>query len=125
MKLVSVKKYVALRAALTQEKARLEARLAEINRGLSDGGVSAPAAPVAKTRSTKRGPRAQNSMSLKEAALQVAKAGPMTKPDMLAAIKKLGYKFSAKEPMMSLNTLLYSPGNFKNLGDGKWALLKK
>ena len=124
MKVDSVKQYVALRSALTQEKSALEARLAEINRAL--GGSSAPAAAVVvKTSPTKRGPRAQNSMSLKEAALQVAKAGPMTKPDMLVAIKKLGYKFSAKNPMMSLNTLLYSPGNFKNLGGGRWSLLKK
>ena len=120
MKVDSVKQFVALRAALTQEKARLESRLAEINRALGNG------VATASKRSPVQGrPRAENSMSLREAVARVTKNKPLTKPEILKAIQKIGYKFTAKDPMNSLNVVLYTPGNFKNNGDGTFSALKK
>ena len=121
----AVKQFVALRAALAQEKARLETRLAEINRALGEG---APARTVTQSASAPAGPRgrrsrASNTMSLKEAVTRVTRNKPMTRPEILEAIKKIGYKFTAKDPMNSLNVTLYTKGNFKN-DNGKFSPLK-
>lgn len=125
MKTASVKQFVALRAALLQEKSQLEARLKEICAGLE---TTAPvaAAPAALARGPKkRGPRAQNALSLHEAVNKVVAAKPLTKPEILKAVEGIGYKFTARNPMMSLNTLVYSPGKFKKHPGGKWGSLKK
>jgi hypothetical protein len=119
----AVKQFVALRATLAQEKARLEARLSEINRAL---GERAPAITSAAPRSTAargRRSRATNAMSLKEAVTRVTRNKPMTRPEILQAIKKIGYKFTAKDPMNSLNVTLYTKGNFKN-DNGKFSPVK-
>ena len=109
----AVKQFVALRTALTAEKARLEARLAEINRALGQG---APASRTIAEQSSARGGRvrAKNTMSLKEAVTRVTRNKPMTRNEILEAIRKIGYKFTAKDPMNSLNVTLYTKGNFKN-----------
>ncbi|MCI0534319.1 MAG: winged helix-turn-helix domain-containing protein [Verrucomicrobiales bacterium] len=59
-------------------------------------------------------------MSLKAAVTQVTEDKALTKAEILAAIKKLGYKFTAKDPVNSLNTVLYSKKAFKNQG-GKFS----
>lgn len=118
MKVDSLKQFVALRAALTQEKARLESRLAEINRVLGTGPEAA--ARVARLNAGRR-----NAMSLREAVARATKDKALTKQEILQAIDKLGYKFTASDPMNSLNVALYTPGNFKNNGDGTFRALKK
>ena len=120
MKIDPVKQFVALRAALVNEKARLEARLAEINRALSQAPRSKPA--LSTSRATSH-PRAQNKISLKEAVARATKDKPLTKPEILEAIRKIGYRFSATNPMNSLNVTLYTKGNFKNK-NGKFSPLK-
>jgi len=111
MKVDPVKQFVTLRAALVNEKARLEARLVEIDRALGQtarpGSASKPADQAPRQR-------AHNTMSLKEAITRVTKNKPLTKPEILEAIKKIGYRFAAKNPMNSLNVTLYTKGNFKN-----------
>jgi hypothetical protein len=123
MKLDTVKQYLALRGSLLQEKASLEARLADINKALADRSavgapsvapVAAPAAPRVRRRPRVR--RVQNEMTLKEAVTQVTKSKPLTKPEILEAIDKLGYRFATKTPMNSLDMLLYKRGNFKRNG---------
>lgn len=115
MKKDPLQQYIALRAALATEKTRLEQRLAEINRALD------LEAPKPQARGT---PRAENTMSLREAVTRVTKDKALTKPEILEGVQKLGYKFTAKDPTNSLNVLLYS-GNFKNLGNGTFKALKK
>jgi hypothetical protein len=56
---------------------------------------------------------------------QVTKDKALTKKEILKAIDKIGYKFTARDPMNSLNVALYTPGNFKNNGDGTFRALKK
>jgi hypothetical protein len=46
----------------------------------------------------------------------VVEAKILSKPEILETIAKTGYKFTAKNPMNSLNTLLYSDKAFKNTG---------
>jgi len=120
MKVDSVKQFLALRASLQNERSRLEARLAEINRAL--GQLPAPAsAPAAKRLPFSA--RAINTMPLKEAVVKVTRDRPLTKPEILKAIKKLGYRFKARNPLNSLNVTLYTKGNFRNV-NGKFSPLK-
>ncbi len=129
MKSASVKQFVALRAALLNEKAQLEARLKEICAGLemTASVATAPAKPAAPGRvpRKKRAARVENTMSLYEAVSKAVAAKPLTKPEILKAVVALGYKFSASNPMMSLNTLVYTPGKLKKHPGGKWGSVKK
>jgi len=126
MKNSSIKKFIALRDGLLKEKATLTSRLAEIEAALgvvseakAEKAVKAP--KVAGVRGPKR--RARNELSLKEAALKVAAGKTMTKQEILDGILKLGYVFSTKDPMNSLNVVLYSGKNFKR-ADGKFTAAK-
>lgn len=125
MKTASVKQFVALRAALQQEKKQLEARLKEIQSALG-GSVGVPAAVApAGSGPNKLGPRVANVLSLHEAVIKAVTAKPLTKPEILTAVDGLGYKFTAQNPMLSLNTLLYTPGKLKKHPGGKWGPIKK
>ena len=128
MKSASVKQFVALRTALLNEKAQLEARLKEIQSALGTAPAPAPVArPVAAAATPKKklGPRVENTMSLHEAVNKAVAAKPLTKLEILKAIDGLGYKFTAANPMMSLNTLVYTPGKLKKHPGGKWGVFKK
>lgn len=123
MKTDSLKKYVELRDSLLAEKAKLEKRLNQINAALG----SAPVAEAAPKKSAapkadageSRG-RVRNAISLRSAVAQVTKDEPLTKAQILVAVKKLGYKFGASNPIPSLNTVLYTKPKFKNV-DGKFS----
>ncbi len=106
MKRDPLKQFTALRDSLSKRKAVLEAELASINAAL---GVAYAAAGGGRAR-------AQNTMSLKEAVLTATKSKPLTKPEILEAVGKLGYRFTAKDPVNSLNTLLYTDQAIKNHG---------
>jgi len=131
MKRDPLKEFVNLRNALLKRKRDLESELLHINRALEFEIASvpsptraakavAPAAVATPAKAGRRakvgGKRARNEVSLKEAVLTATKAKPLTRPEILAAIIKTGYKFSAKNPMNSLNTLLYSDKGFNNHG---------
>lgn len=118
MKYDPIQKYIALRQSLLKERATLEARLTRINEALKTDGPGL-AATAAKPSSTPP-KRTRNRMSLKAAVTEVTKAKPLTKPEILAAVKKLGYKIGGKKPVNSLNVVLYSNRQFKNTG-GKFS----
>ena len=118
MKRDPLKQYVSLRESLLKKKAALETELAQINKALAVE-PAAPAAPVKagrKAAAPVKRKRAKNEMSLKEAVVAATKAKPLAKADILTTISKAGYAFTAKSPMNSLNTLLYSDKSFKNHG---------
>lgn len=52
--------------------------------------------------------------------MQVTKDTALTKEQILSAVKKLGYKFGAPNPLPSLNAVLYSKPKFAN-DDGKFS----
>ncbi|HRI15842.1 MAG TPA: hypothetical protein PLX89_22825 [Verrucomicrobiota bacterium] len=106
MKRDPLKQFTALRESLSKRKAALESELAGINAAL---GVAASSLAL-RTR------RAQNTMSLKEAVLAATKNKALPKAEILEAVTKLGYRFAAKDPMNSLNTLLYTDKQIKNSG---------
>ena len=125
---------MAMRAALAQEKAALEARLAAINRALDGNTASPTASPTAKPGRkpgakpgpkpvVRRGPRAKNSMTMKEAIVQALGNKSLGRKELLEAVLKVGYKFSAKDALSSLSTVLYMDKAFKNT-DGKFSLAK-
>ena len=130
MKIDKLKQYVALRDSLLDEKAQLEARLEQINKALGKDSIASvslvkpvkPAKRVKAPVSAKR-KRAKNPMSLKEAVRKVTSERPMTKKEILSAIQKLGYRFSAADPMNSLNVVLYTKGLFRN-DNGKFSPAK-
>lgn len=111
MKVDSVQEFLALRENLLKRKAELEAELAAINEALGVGS-SRPASSSA--------PRAQNQISLKEAVHIATKDQPLTKQEILEAVIAQGYQFTAKNPMGSLNTLLYTDKTMKKHEDGKF-----
>ena len=116
MKNPMLQKYVSLHEQLMREKRRLEAQLAEINRAL---GVQAAAAGRQQaTNGVHAGSRkrARNEKSLKEVVLQVTKAKPLSRQELLEAVKGVGYVFTAKDPLNSLSTLLYTDKDIKNTG---------
>lgn len=118
MKPDKLRQYVTLRESLMKEKTALEARLREINKALGQEGATSAARVTVIARPMRK--RAKNPMSLRAAVVQVTKDKPMAKPEILAAIKKIGYVFTAKDPVNSLNTVLYSGKTFKNQG-GKFS----
>jgi hypothetical protein len=146
MKHDKLKQYVALRDALQNEKAQLETRLTAINEALGTGaGVSATIVGTAKrpgrrpntagaiskkVKPSKRGKApgkfgsgkrkgklGGNTISLRAAVAQVTTSKPLTKQEILAAVDKLGYTFTTKNPLNSLNQILYKCTNpkFKNV----------
>ena len=128
MKNDTIKKFAALRTSLVNEKRSLEKRLSEINAvlGSETAAVSTPAAVVraaAPAKAKSKTPRTRNAVSLKEVVKQVTTGKPMTKEEIFAAVKKAGYKFSTTKPFASINVVLYTKGQFKNVG-GKFSPAK-
>jgi hypothetical protein len=75
--------------------------------------VKLATAPAAKPAGRKR---AQNSVSLREAVLNATKAKPLSRQEILASVQSAGYVFTAKDPLNSLSTLLYTDKGIKNHG---------
>ncbi len=140
MRLDSIKKFVSLRDALLKEKAELEARLAQINKALGSAPVAAAAVAIpakksaTKAAKTPKAPKAakagkpktfrgENAMSLRDAVVKVTSEKPLTKDEILKAVKGIGYKFATDKPLASLNVVLYSNKQFKQV-DGKYTPAK-
>ncbi len=119
-----LKEFTQLRTAMIKRQAELQRELAAIHAALGTPTTeAAPKATATRARAAanapaKRGPRKrpENSLSLAEAVLTVTKDKPLSKPEILSAVEALGYKFSAKSPLNSLNTLLYTNKQIKNTG---------
>lgn len=144
-----LKQFTALKASMQAERARIVARLAELDQALGVISASAAPAPVVAAVKAVKGPkvkagkvakvagkpgrpagkpagkRVKNELSLKEAVIKVLTAGPLSKEQILAAVDKLGYQFNAGKPINSLNTLLYGSKKpkFKNT-DGAFSVAK-
>lgn len=114
MKTDTLKQFLALRQALEKEKDALQARLVQIDRVLAGQFRAASPAPAAPGSRKGRGRRPRNKVSLRQAVIEVTRSKALTKPEILAAIAKLGYRFAAKNPVNSLNTVLYTKNQFKN-----------
>lgn len=114
-----VKSYIELKQKLIAEKAHLEQRLEAINEAL--GASAKEPVLMAPAAVGKPGRRSRNAISLSEAVVQVTAQHPMTKPEILEAVQRLGYRFSAKEPVKSLNPILYGKNPRFNREGGKFS----
>ena len=114
-----LQQYLASLKALHTEKARLEARLEQINAALAD----TPGAATGRRgrRVGRRGRARRNGLSLREAVVQVTRSRALSKPEILQAIQRIGYKFATKDPMNSLNAMLYAPANRFRNQNGRFA----
>ncbi|MCI0541217.1 MAG: hypothetical protein L0Z50_38945 [Verrucomicrobiales bacterium] len=105
-----LKQFVLLYQSLRNEKAQLESRLGEINEALGEAGEvmhnNSLVRPSSVPGSTVQR-RIKNPISLPKAVLQLTSKRPLTKPEILLEVEKLGYRFKAKDPLNSLNTVLY------------------
>ncbi len=110
----SLRQYVSLRDAILQEKSEIEQRLREINHAL--GEMGGPPGPHSVLRTARKG-RNRNSLSLRDAVVEVVKTGPLEKDQILSGVKRLGYTFSTNDPMNSLGVILYGK-NPKFLNEG-------
>ncbi len=121
-----LKAFVSIRASLEAERAKLSARLAEIEAALGTFAAAVPAKAAGKAakpviaRASRK--RAQNELSLKEAVIKALEKKPLTKAEILEGVEKVGYKFTAKNPTNSLNTLLYGKKPKFKTEDGKFSL---
>lgn len=63
-------------------------------------------------------------LTLREAITQAVKSRPLDKKEIVEAVERLGYRFTTKDPVNSLNALLYSQAGkaqFRNQG-GKFSV---
>jgi hypothetical protein len=112
-----LKQYVSVRKALIDEKARLESRLEEINQVLGE----TPSVPAVPLEAVGRRRRVRGPMSMKAAVIKVTTGHPMTKPEIMAAIRELGYRSSSKKPTRMLDNVLYGRNpRFRN-EDGRFS----
>ena len=116
MKTDSLVQYLALQQSLRREKTTLELRLSRINAVLAGRAASVAVSRAASKvpRARKALPRIKNPMSLRVAINKVTRGRPLMKKEILKAIAKLGYRFATKDPMNTLNAMLYAKKQFKN-----------
>jgi hypothetical protein len=119
MKIDTLKQFSKLRDSLVAERSKLEKRLAQIN-GLLGVAIASAGLGNGRGRGGFKGRRGRGGLSLKAAIIQATSAKPLTKEEILATVKRMGYKFSTKRPMATLNAYLYQKGAFIRR-DGKFS----
>jgi hypothetical protein len=125
MKLDALAQYTELREQLFGEKSQLEARLAELNQVLGfEGGLPAASATGQSVAASKpkRGRRAANTMSMREAVLQALSKGPLARKGIVKAVEDLGYVFKTSDPLNSIGSILYGKNTPVKNKDGKYFL---
>ncbi len=134
MRMDPLKQYARLHQQLTGEKARLEARLAEINAVLEPG-IQFPSAALDKitgeylesmmeapASGRGRGRRKGNAMTMRDAVIQALSKGPVARKDLVAAVEAVGYKFKTRKPLNSIGSILYARNTPVRSKDGKFYL---
>jgi hypothetical protein len=116
MKPDAIQQFTKLRDSLIAEKGHLQQRLSQIDLALGRP-TNGPGRVAGATRGRGRG---RNGLSLKAAILQATAKKALTKEEILAAVKKAGYKFATQRPIATLNAYLYQKGKFVRR-DGRFA----
>jgi len=119
-----VQEAIALFQRLQQRRQELQGEIDAIDRALGQFRGVAPTAAVKSATIPRRKGRGQNSMPLREAVTQVLSGGAKTRQELLRGVQQLGYRFSATDPMNSLQAFLYGTGKkLFTREDGKFALV--
>ena len=126
MKYDDINQYVSLRNALTAEKSQIELRLSQINQALGHA-EAAPETPApsypepAPAVGRGRKGRGSNTITLKDAVIQVTSATPLGRQEMIDAVQNIGYRFDSKNPLNSLGNVLYGKNPRFQSVDGKYS----
>ncbi|MCW5557001.1 MAG: hypothetical protein KIT22_04065 [Verrucomicrobiae bacterium] len=118
MKVDSLTQFERLRASMLRRKAEIEAELAALDSVL-DGRPyreATPPAPVpaTRTKAKREASRVENPLSLGDAIFSATKAAPLTKEEILAALEKLGYRFSGESlPIEEVGSVLQMDTRFE------------
>ena len=120
MQIDSIQQFTKLRNSLVAERGQLEKRLSQLNSLL--GGGSEPGSQQS-ARAVRGKGRGRNGLSLKAAILEATAKKALTKDEILAAVKKAGYKFATKRSIATLNAYLYQKGSFLRR-DGRFTAAK-
>lgn len=116
MKTNDLKTFLNHRNKLLALRDQLRAEADEIDRALGTPETNGHArVGLAPARSVPR----KNAMSLREAVAKVTSKRPLTKQEVLQAVQDLGYVFTTKKPINSLNALIYPEGSLFRVQDGK------
>ena len=119
-----IKAFVSLRIALEAKRSTLLTEITAIDAALGSlaGGVPLVAKAKPTTAPAKRVRRKKNGLSLKAAVVQALSMFPLSKEDILAEVKKLGYQFTTDNPINSLNAVLYGKKPKFKTADGRFSL---
>lgn len=133
MRIDSLQQFIKLRSELTREREQVARRLAQINEAL--GEMSPPSLSAAQgvseqsTPAPRPAPRASGGgggggggSSLREHVMAVLRDGAQTKEEVLAAVKRRGYRFQTNNPLNSLGVILYGKNPKFNRVDGRFSL---
>jgi hypothetical protein len=118
MKIDALRQYAQLRQQLTEEQSELQTRLNEINQVLGNETapsqasrvssiLEAPSAPSRPVVRRGRKPKAENTMSMREAVLKALSTGPLARNELVEAVENVGYVFTTKNPLNSIGSVLY------------------
>src|SRR5439155_8126690 len=118
MKANILNQFIALRASLENEKSEIENRLKQIRDVLEQPAASV--APVVARSEVKPVRRIKNPMPLREAVIQVTSQKPLSRSEIVEAVKGVGYRFQTKAPLNSLNMILYSKSSGFRRENGKF-----
>lgn len=126
MKSTAIKQFIKLRNQITSERARITARLKEVEAAL--GVFQVTVAPT-KVTGKKRGPKpgskrkVSNELSLKEAIVKAIGSKQMTREQILEGVLATGYRFRTSNPLNSLNVILYGKKPKFSRKDGKFGVV--
>src|SRR6185503_5606267 len=108
MKTDLLQQYITLRSSLERQREEIVARLRQIE------DVLGSLAPSTLRGSGKRG-RGGNPMPLRDAILRVTAHRGMTKQEIYEAVKRLGYRFTTKDPFNVIGVVVYGKNpRFRN-----------
>lgn len=125
MRTSALEQYVKWKQELTKQRKNLITEVERIDAVLnstttSNGHVRSESPAPPRQRRTNQ----KNQLTLKAAIAQAVRKRPLDKKEILEAIGQIGYKFITRDPMGSINALLYSPAGktaFRNQG-GKFSV---
>jgi len=127
MKSTAIKQFIKLRQQLESERTQIALRLQEVEAALGSFTTAPLVAP--KTSGEKRGPKpgskrkVSNELSLKEAVVQALGKQQLTKEEVLAGVRKLGYQFRTANPLNSIGVILYGKKPKFSRKDGKFGVV--
>jgi hypothetical protein len=127
MRFDPLERYAKFKQQLFEEKRQLEGRLAELNQALgsetasSQTSQNAAIEPPSTARRGRRG-SGSNGMSMRDAVLKALSKGPLARKELVQAVEGVGYKFSSKNALNSIGSILYGKNSPVKRKGGKFFL---